>query len=443
MSIVSVSVALHDVDRIERRGIGVVFRGIITIGALYEYLRRGIVRYSPRYQRGFRTTEDLPESEFDKLFLINDERLQIDPMRARAIAVKYLKGWLFTSHVTWNVRVPDGYDGHAYDSKKRTANLEGDLTVPDTGHRHLAYFMLVLWHEHPEEIPEKVNVDGTIVTEDEILEMLKDFDPKHEQVFVEAFALPAREEGRLYDEFNSDGKAPSNAVAMDLNPDKTPSRRFVSRLMDKSDVLSRSEVETRRNTIGNVSRKLITTPTMEAAMRPLNDKLAKLENAKDGRYNDLVDFYSEFFKEWSHYFKPWQPKTKAEDRHKLREKSFALSNIMIHPLFRLAYDLWADYDSRKVDWHADNLWKQAVNKLAGKTTAEDGKVYPVMARANPDWQSRIMVKSLQSDGTTTWTLSSTRQTRESAYLYLLDIAELAHLSATKSTKRSKISTPTG
>jgi hypothetical protein len=414
---------LNEVDRIERRGIGVVFRGIVTMEDLYEYLKRGIIRYAPRYQRGFDTSEDVPDSEYDKLFLINDTKLKIDPLRARMMAVKYLQGRLFTSHVTWNVRT-DSYDDDVYNPKKRLATLEGDITVPDTGHRHLAYFMLALWHEHPEEIPDKVMVDGKEVSEDEIIALMEDFDPAEEHIFVEAFTLQKREEGRLYDEFNSDSKAPSTAVAIDLNPEKTPSRRFTYKLMDKSDVLARSEVETRRNTIGTASRKLITTPTMEGAVRQFADKLAKLEDQSDGKYGDLVDFFCDYVDEWAHYYKAWQPKATAEVRHALRGKSLALSNIMIHPLFRMAYELWAYYDRNNLDWKTDTTWKQALAKLAGKTNGS-GKEWDVMDRENPAWQGAILIKGLAADGeTVTWSLSSTRQTREAAYLYLLDITGL-------------------
>lgn len=434
MSKVSSTITLDDVDRIERRGVGTIFRGVISIADLYQLLKRGTIRYAPKYQRGFKSSEDLPVSEYDRLFLINDAKLQIDPIRARVMAVKFLSGILYTSHVTWNVR--DEGDGDVYDEEQRKATLEGDITIPDTGHRHLAYYTLALWKDHPEEIPEVVNVDGTAVTEDKIIEMLEGFDPETESVFVEAYMLPKQLEGHLYDEFNSDAKPPSNAVAIDLNPDKTPSRRFVYRLMDKSKILAMAEVETRRNTIGNVSRKLVTTPTMEAAMRPYTSQLADLEaSAADGRYHDLIDFFCAFFEEWAHHFPAWQPKAKAEDRHKLRGESFALSNIMIHPLFRFAFELWSDYDIRKVDWKTDVAWKAAVSKMAsGKVKDATGAEYKVMDRTNPEWQSVVMVKTLASDGVTfNWSLSHTRQTRDAAYSYLAEKAGLTGL--TKATKK--------
>lgn len=423
MSKITAGITLHEVDRLERRGIGVVYRGIIDLMSLFLLLNRGIIRYSPRYQRGFSSRDDLPEADYDKLYLINDQKLQIDPLRARVMAVKYLLGRLFTTHVTWNVRHEDDADhDDQWDEESRTVTLEADVTVPDTGHRHLAYFTLVLWKRHPEEIPEKVIVDGDTYTEDQIIALLEDFEPSEEQVYVEAYTLGKNSEGKLYDEFNADPKPPSGAVAIDLNPDKTPSRRFVYKVMEKSSILARSEIETRRNTIGNASRKLITTPTMEAAIRPYQAELSRLENAKDGRWGDLVNFFVAFFEEYAHYYKAWQPKATAEDRWTLRRESFALSNIMIHPLFRLAYETWKYYDVSKVDWHTDTAWKTAIGKIAGKATAKDGQKYAVMDRHNPDWQGRILIETVKADGSKTWDLSSTRQTRESAYQHLLDVS---------------------
>lgn len=421
MAKISSGTTINEVDRIEKKGIGVVYRGTIDLRSLSDLLARGIIKYAPRYQRGFSTREDVPESEYDKLFLINDPKLQIDPIRARVMAVKMLRGTLYTSHITWNARHVDGSShDDQYDSGTRSATFEGDITIPDTGHRHLAYFTAVLWKDHPEEIPESVDVDGTIYSEDKIIELLEDFDPEEEQVFLEIFTLDKASEGKLYDEFNADVKPPSGAVAIDLNPDKTPSRRFIYRVMEKSSILARSEVETRRNTIGNASRKLVTTPTMEAAVRPFTKQLAALEEAKDGRANDLIDFTVAFFDEYSHYYKAWQPKATAEQRWELRKQSFALSNIMMHPLFRLAYEMWGYYDSRKIDWHADDRWKAAIGKITGKVTNGKGKI-EVLDRDNPAWRGRILIQNTKKDGSKSWDLSSTRQTRESAYQYLLSL----------------------
>ncbi|RZI53799.1 MAG: hypothetical protein EOP16_00905 [Pseudonocardia sp.] len=69
--------------------------------------------------------------------------------------------------------------------------------------------------------------------------------------------------------------------------------------------------------------------------------------------------------------------------------------------------------------------------------------YPVMARnsdesvGNPDWEGKILVQKFDSSGNPSgWSLSSTRQTRDSAYHYVVKVADVA-LPA-KAMGRSKI-----
>ena len=142
------------------------------------------------------------------------------------MAVKFLQGRLYTSHVTWNARVEKGGEAPEFNEETRTLSIPTSLSVPDTGHRHLAYFDLVQWKEHPTEIPQQVTVNDVPVSADEIRKKLKDFDPKTEQVFCEVYLLEPEMEGRLYDEFDANSKPPARAVAIDLNQQKTPTRRF-------------------------------------------------------------------------------------------------------------------------------------------------------------------------------------------------------------------------
>jgi hypothetical protein len=149
VSKISANIKLEDVDRIERRGIGYVYRASLSILDLYDSLKRGLVRYAPRYQRGFSGSTDVLESEYDKLFLINDPILQVDAQRARVMAVKYLQGssTARTSRGTCATNDDEGHD--PYDEEQRTLEITGEITVPDTGHRHLAYFTLGLWSTTP------------------------------------------------------------------------------------------------------------------------------------------------------------------------------------------------------------------------------------------------------------------------------------------------------
>src|SRR5438128_1611623 len=89
---------------------------------------------------------------------------------------------------------------------------------------------------------------------------------------------------------------------------------------------------------------LFTPVQIEAAMRNMckPSELAALEKTPDA-YEDLVDFMGAFFEEWAHHFPAFLPDKSADERNKLRSESFALSNVMFHPLFKLAYDLWKNH----------------------------------------------------------------------------------------------------
>src|SRR5438128_342881 len=54
-------ITLEDVHRVRRPGIDYVYTGPITVGQLYQGLSDGLIRYSPRYQRGFRQSPDADE----------------------------------------------------------------------------------------------------------------------------------------------------------------------------------------------------------------------------------------------------------------------------------------------------------------------------------------------------------------------------------------------
>jgi hypothetical protein len=416
------------VRRIHRRGIGWIYRAEISLQDLFEAIRRSVVRYAPRYQRGFKKWDAKTEAELDQLLPIGHPELQLSLDRSRAMAVKYLKGRLYTSHVTWNARQEPGYPEPEYHDENGTLTIETPITVPDTGHRHLAYYLLALWKKNPEEIPMQVIVDGTPVSREEIAKLLADLDLSDEFVFCDVYALTAAQEGYLYDEFNSDAKPPARAVAIDLNPHKTPARRFIYGLIDRCAIFSRNEVETRGNTIGSKSRKLTTNSTLEGAVRGFEKKLATLEGTP--KHEDLMDFTCAFYQEWAKIYREFLPSATGDARHDLRERSFALSNIMFHPMFRLIIEMWEDYEKRGIDWRSDNDWKDVVAAIGGPVTTKDPDTgqqitVDVMSRDNPDWQGKILIKQFNQDGTPTgWTISSTRQTRDAAYNYLRSVAAM-------------------
>jgi hypothetical protein len=423
-----------------RDPVGAVYRAEISVEDLYQLVRFTRIHYSPRSQRGFSGRDDRRDEEFDQLMSLTDERVQIKNSRAEEMAVKLLMGRLFSANVVWNARVEDGVE-LIYDADAETLEIPNPITVPDTAHRHRCYYLLGLWKRSPEKVPAKVTIfENQEVTRDQILELLEQFDPEATAVFLDVYNVTRAQEGELYDEFNSESKPPSSATAIDQFPTKTPARRFMLALMDKTAIFNRDEIETRFNTIGSKSRKLTTNATMVAAIKGMTRsarELADLESDEE-RYDDLIAIFDAFFTEWAVHFPAFEPGTEQGPRHALRADSFALSNIIMHPLFKLVFDLWREYDERGEDWTEDQAWKDSVARLGGTRRVTNLDYSPerhpesereitvaVMARNNPEWRERILVPKYNNAGVLTdWVLSSTRQTREAAYAYLREVAEL-------------------
>ena len=185
-----------------------------------------------------------------------------------------------------------------------------------------------------------------------IRELLGVFDPADEDqssVFVTIFNVAADHEGRLFDEYNVEGKKPTTGAAIDMFTDKTASRRFVDALMKKSPIFDRSEIEMRASTIGLASRKITTVSTLDTAIKPFNKALLVREKDKKA-YDDLIDFFSHFYTEWAHHYPQFEPTAAGKARQDLRAQSFAMSNIMFFPMFRLAFELWSKYTKHGTDW---------------------------------------------------------------------------------------------
>lgn len=441
MPLMTSNTTLNDVRRVHRpEAIGAVYRAEMSFEELFNLIRFNRIQYSPRYQRGFSKREDRTDLEFDQLLSITDDRAQIQSGRAEEMAVKFLTGQLYSVNIVWNARREDDID-LLYDADRHTLDVQTTIVVPDTAHRHLFIYTLVLWKKDPERVPAKVTIfEGSQeITREEIWDLLDEFEPEDTFVFCDVYNISAEQEGQLYDEFNSEAKKPSSATAIDQFPDKTPARRFMLRLTTETAVFDRDEIETRFNTIAGKSRKLTTNATMVTAIKGMVRSardLAVLEHDKE-RWDDLIDFFDQFFLEWAHHFPEFEPGTPQGPRQELRARSFAMSNILMHPLFKLVFDLWSDYDRNDEDWRMQDGWKDAVAKLGGTRNIEhpdtgEQVTVGVMDRDNPEWRERILVPQYGPDGKVEkWQLSSTRQTRAAAYAYLREVAELPPLADNK------------
>ena len=436
-------ITIQGVLRVKRPRIGYVYQGKITIGELALGLINGDIKYAPKYQRGLKQSDENVIDE-SMLLPITDDRLLIDKKRADAMAVKYLMALngqdsaLYAPEVIWNARDLPEVTAPTYKEKDRTLIIHTGLSIPDSAHRHYAYYRLAQWHKNPSTVPDEVVIteDGDSKTQGEIQEWLEIFDPydsEESNIIVQIFNLSPEDEGKLFDEFNAERKAPSKAASIDMHISKTSSRRFVGKLMKACPVFGPDEVETRSTTIGSVSRKLTMISTLEAAVKPFDRRLLALED-KTGEYEDLVNFTGKFWEEWSHHYKEFEPTASGNARKALRQVSFASSNIIFFPMFRIAMALWEKYNLNNVNWETESEWKDALAKLAGDTEVEDpddpSRTFriPVMARdctepattGNPEWYGMILVQKFGADGVHIgWSLSSTRQTRDAAYHYLV------------------------
>lgn len=422
---------VQNVTCIQRRGIGNVYRAVMTLADIGDLLKGNHVRYAPKYQRGFKPRpDDWDESLYDELLPINDKRLQLDWNRASQIAIKYLQGRLYNSDLTWNARkVHSELEYVKYEAATESLLIDFKktaVTIPDSGHRHLAYFLLCQWFADDGSIPAQVKVDEVPVSYDQIQHLMADFDPDKEFVYCEIFSLTAEREGFLYDEFNVDQKKPSTTVAIELNPGKNPSRRFIYALMDTSRLFDRREIECRNSSIGSKSRKLTTNATLEAAVRPMKQRLSQLEGKPE--WDDLLGFVALFFEEWAAAFPAWRPEASADERHELRKRSFALANVLMYPLFKLAFRLWEEYNRQGTDWRTDRNWKAVIDRLAGYVPVDSemelGCKVRVMDRANREWMGRIVLIKEDEDGTRKESVTNTRPSQDSAYDYLCKVAGL-------------------
>src|SRR6266704_3762585 len=197
--------------------------------------------------------------------------------------------------------------------------------------------------------------------------------------------------------------------------------------MNTSPIFAETEVETRSNTIGSDSRKFATISTIVTAAEygGFRKLLIDLEGANDGSYRDLVEFFGKFFEEYARVFPELLPGTGAIERQKIRKESFTVSNIMLHPLFRMAKDIWKEYHYvRHADWRDRNDWKDAIAKLNLPVDGAEGGKVGIMHRNNPAWRGKVLTETWGPDGLTGYSLSNTRQTRDAAFKYMLEVTGL-------------------
>ncbi len=413
-------------------GLGNVYTSRLPLIEVYKLLALGSLLYSPRYQRGFLPRlGDSPDLNqwFDELLPITNEHLLISESRCNEIAVRWLKKDMTNRDLVWNARIGGNFTKPYVDREKSSLRIFGPVTLPDSGHRHKGIYTAVDWKLHPNRIPKQVKVDRTTIGHQELRDLLEQFDPDAIEVNIKIYEVAAEVEGKIFYQANNLTKAAAPGVGIDLNRGQTPESRFVYTLMERSPIFAEKEVERRFTKIGEKSRKVTTISTLVEAVSVFNKRLQYLEQHDEQRYSDLVDFVTTFFEEYSQHFPAWQPDANTADRQAFRKVSYAMTNVLVHALFRLVFRLYEDMERESRDWRHDVNWRAIVAKLARKIEImdDDGTTMKVSAldKDNPAWQGKILVQGLdRKTKTMTWGISNTRQTRQAAYDYLCELVGL-------------------
>src|SRR5262249_53264608 len=152
----------------------------------------------------------------------------------------------YNADIIWNARKEADVLEPEFVSNE--LKIHSRISIPDSAHRHYAYYLLGLWKKEPRSIPERVEYDKANLescTREEIEQMLLDFDPNNDaesSVFVEIFNLTKEEEGKLFHELNDLTKKASTAASIDMNPEVGLAPRFVTRLMKSSKIFAEEEL---------------------------------------------------------------------------------------------------------------------------------------------------------------------------------------------------------
>lgn len=460
-------VKVPNVDMVSRPGIGSVYKATVSLDTLYKAAINAFVKYAPRVQRGLPSEEDHSDG-YAELFPFTDSNITgksgnvgINVSRAHMMAAKYLMSFddrfderLFETEVLWNIRPSDDGLTPTFDSSSRILSIpnECSVTVPDSGHRHYAFLEVGRWMRDPSLIPPNGIVynplDNKTLTAEQIEELLLAVNPRDAvigAIMLKIYALSEEDEGRLFYEKNQEGKPVTRGQALRINPSATNSGRFVDDLTNNTDVFSALEVIKNKGAVSAASRKLTTTSTLDQACKEFSAKLGSLREDDEAGYNDLLQFVNKFFLEWGAHNPAFLPGAETKERVKARWVSLATQNIIILQLVKFALNFYFDCYERSEDWRTSHQWKAALAKWSGsvKERDVDGEIVerPFMARpfagsdptkvvpesvnpvkGNPGWFNRIFVEKTKPDGTVDYTINNTRDSRDQAYKYMIEVA---------------------
>jgi len=407
------SVILTNVDKS-----GKVYKGTIRLLDLFQALKKPIIHYCPATQRGqFNpdNPDEMTSSDYDALYQISYKHLALDENKVHEIAVLYLMGDFYWTDIIWNARIDPDFPPLEYDEKNRSLKIFSTITIPDSAHRHKAYYTLFEWQKNNDLIPCKVTFTQTMTTviKEDIIKFLDEKFNPNEVIFVNVHNITAEQEGELFRQMNLLTKKANTAQVIRVNPDLSPSTRFVRKLMENSSIFSDSEIETNRTSIHKNSRKLVPNSTLVTAIKPFSNELSIYEK-NERVYLDLVEFVGDFYLRLSEHYPELKPSASAEKRHDSRKESYIISNIIFIPLFKIAFELWKSYHGASKTWRSDISYLKVIDNLNKTIKIKDtnGNDFNVniMSKKNMQWIGIIANERAQ--------ITNNRISQRSAYLYL-------------------------
>ncbi|NOU99491.1 DNA sulfur modification protein DndB [Paenibacillus planticolens] len=394
------------------------YKGTIQLKTLYHAMKRPYVMYCPATQRGEYDPENpdyVISADYNHFHSITYPYLALDESKVNEMTVQYLRNQLYWSDLIWNARVDEDLPTSLeYDENLRTLRIYSTITMPDSAHRHRAYYRIFEWCKEPEKIPSKVELTqiGVTITRSEIESLLQTFDPnKAESVTVHH--LNPEKEGELFRQLNNTTKKANPAQVIRVNPDMNAVTRTINRLYSQCEVFNRLEIEETRTTIHSKSRKLVPNSTLQEAIKQYAKLLADLETHEPGAYQDLLDCITDFFKRLSQFYPEMKPGADRETRwHSRKMESFIIENVMFHALFKIVFETWKAFNNRSQSWKNDPLFIRIVNGLSKNIRLPDHSFVNIMSRRNPNWVGRIVNHQGR--------ISNNRPSQAAAFDYLSD-----------------------
>lgn len=415
------STIIKDVDYCHGPGHG-VYKGSITLEDIYKGLSNAVLLYCPATQRGFfdPLNPDANDSfDFTNFYVISNPNLELDKNKVNEIAIAFLRDQLMNVELVWNARASEGDTHVIYNKETRELIISGVITIPDSAHRHKAYFTLFKWKENMDLIPEKVTISesGEVMTKKEIVDLLdKKFDP-HCKRFLTIYNVVPEQEARIFGQANMNTKRANSAQSARVQKDISPEARFLDYLMSSTTIFERHQVESNKTTIHKNSRKLVPNSTLLNALKPFRKKIYEYEKNIKIR-NDLANFIDDFYTRLSHDYKAIDPSAGAVERHTCRQESLIISNVMFSVLFKIAIELWESYHCAGVSWVDHPLFIQVISALNQDVTCEQNETGKInlMSKSNVDWVGKVINEKKQ--------ITNNRLSQRSAYEYLKEICNL-------------------